>query len=84
MIWTDNLWNDIRVSGGNKLRTCRTFKRVFAWEHYLSVVTWEHYLSAVTNRSHSVALATFRTSCHGLQIEVERYHTGIEVEDEYH
>ena len=62
--WTDDLWNDIRVSGGNKLRTYRTFKTVFAWEHYLS---------AVTNRSHLIALARFRTSCHGLQIEVGRY-----------
>ena len=63
--WTDDLWNDIRISGGNKLRTYCTFKTVF---------TWEHYLSAVTNRSHLIALARFRTSCHGLQIEVGRYH----------
>ena len=63
--WTDDLCNDIRVGGGNKLRTYRTFKTVFAWEHYLS---------AVTNRSHLIALARFRTSCHGLQIEVGRYH----------
>ncbi len=64
--WTDDLWNDIRVSeGNNKLRTYRTFKTVFAWEHYLS---------AVTNRSHLIARARFRTSCHGLQIEVGRYH----------
>ena len=47
------------------LRTYRTFKTVFAWEHYLS---------AVTNRSHLIALARFQTSCHGLQIEVGRYH----------
>ena len=87
--WKEDLWNDKRISGGNKLRTYRSFKVVFAWEHYLS---------AVTNRSHLTALARFRTSCHSLEIETGRYHKppipceqrvcrickSGEVEDEHH
>ena len=50
--WKEQLWNDIRQSGGNKLRTYRLFKTVFAWEYYLS---------RITKRSHMIALARFRT-----------------------
>ena len=53
------------IGGGNKLHTYRTFKTVFALEHYLT---------AVQNRSHLTALARLRTSCHGLEIETGRYH----------
>ena len=64
-IWKEQLWDDNRVSGGNKLRTYRTFKKDFAWEYYLT---------RVTKRSHLVALAKLRTSCHSLAIETGRYH----------
>ena len=37
--WREQLWNDIRQSGRNKLRTYRLFKTVFAWEFYLSRIT---------------------------------------------
>ena len=52
--WKEKLFDDVRVSGGNKLRTYRIFKEVFGWEHYLS---------AVLNQKHLTALARFRTSC---------------------
>ena len=88
-IWKEQLWDDSRVSGGNKLRTYRTFKKDFAWEYYLT---------RVTKRSHLVALAKFRTSCHSLAIETGRYHkpsippeqrlctscNNVSVDDEYH
>ena len=64
-IWKEQLWDDNRVSGGNKLRTYRTFKKDFALEYYLT---------RVTKRSHLVALAKLRTSCHSLAIETGRYH----------
>ena len=62
--WREQLWNDIRQSGRNKLRTYRLFKTVFAWEFYLS---------RITKRSHMIAMARFRTSCHSLAIETGRY-----------
>ena len=33
-IWKEKLFDDVRVSGGNKLCTYRIFKEVFEWEHY--------------------------------------------------
>lgn len=62
--WKQQLWNDTRQSGGNKLRTYRLFKSVFAWEFYLS---------RITNTSHLIAMARFRSSCHSLAIETGRY-----------
>ena len=58
--WRKQLWNDICWSGG----TYRLFKTVFAWEFYLS---------RITERSHLIAVARFRTSCHSLAIETRRY-----------
>ena len=65
--WNEQLWNDNRTcqNGGNKLRTYRIFKTVFAWEFYLS---------RITVRCHLIAMARFRTSCHSLAIETGRHH----------
>ncbi len=46
--WYEDLWNDDRIAGGNKLRTYRTFKVNFGWESYLSVVT---------NRKHRLTMS---------------------------
>ena len=63
--WKEKLWNDSRQNGGNKLRTYRLFKMDFSWELYLS---------SIIKRSHLVAMARFRASCHSLAIETGRYH----------
>ena len=36
--WYEELWNDSRIVGGNKLRTYQTLKLNFGWEDYLSVL----------------------------------------------
>jgi hypothetical protein len=69
--WKRKLNNDIRKTGGNKLRTYRLFK------HNLSL---EPYLSLVENIEHRQALTRLRVSNHKLQIEIGR-HSGINIEE---
>jgi hypothetical protein len=86
--WTEKLWDDKRVNGGNKLRTYRQFKTSFELEPYLL---------HVKNCKSRKELCRFRISAHRLHIETGRYTipiTAVEdrlcgcnpghIEDEFH
>ena len=62
--WKEELLNDKRHKGGNKLRLYRKFKDKFMLEPYL--------ISCV-NTKQKKNMARLRLSCHKLQIEVLRY-----------
>jgi hypothetical protein len=70
--WKLKLSDDIRQgSGGNKLRTYRTFKQSFRQEDYLT---------DVVNKLHRRDLTRLRLSSHTLHIETGRYTSGRRVE----